>query len=235
MPPSRPTAAAVDEEVTPRPIIKEEDLSKMDDIAHDAGWATHDDIDYNQKLAFSDDESTQEEEVRRDSRSQSHSSKEEKRSAERDRDSESSDRDERRGHASGPRPVEDEIWQERKRQHLEEVAIAVERAKQRKEEEEKRYQEQLKQAANKKLQQLEEKIRVKNTDNKEHVEEAAVPIPLPEWEKERELRDKERERESRDKDRSRTSSEGRDEKTVRDTRDVGSDFRQLTQSEVSFQ
>lgn len=85
------------------------------------------------------------------------------------------------------------------------------------------------QAANKKLQQLEEKIRVKNTDNKEHVEEAAVPIPLPEWEKERELRDKERERESRDKDRSRTSSEGRDEKTVRDTRDVGSDFRQLTQ------
>lgn len=46
MPPSRPTAATVDEEVTPRPIIKEEDLSKMDDIAHDAGWATHDDIDY---------------------------------------------------------------------------------------------------------------------------------------------------------------------------------------------
>lgn len=34
--------------------------------------------------------------MRRDSRSQSHSSKEEKRSAERDRDSESSDRDERR-------------------------------------------------------------------------------------------------------------------------------------------
>lgn len=51
---------------------------------------------FSQKLAFSDDESTQEEEVRRDSRSQSHSSKEEKRSAERDRDSESSDRDERR-------------------------------------------------------------------------------------------------------------------------------------------
>jgi hypothetical protein len=46
MPPSRPTASSVDEEVTPRPIIKEEDLSKMDDIAHDAGWATHDDIDY---------------------------------------------------------------------------------------------------------------------------------------------------------------------------------------------
>lgn len=140
MPPSRTTAAAVDEEISPRPIIKEEDLSKMDDIAHDAGWATHDDIDYkwviilkcckcffprifvrelcfcfdyndlawlenvfvtfSQKLAFSDDESTQEDEVRKDTRSLSHSSKEEKRSAERDRDSESSererDRDERR-------------------------------------------------------------------------------------------------------------------------------------------
>lgn len=28
----------------------------MDDISRDAGWAAHDDIDYNQKLAFSDDE-----------------------------------------------------------------------------------------------------------------------------------------------------------------------------------
>jgi hypothetical protein len=65
-------------------------------------------------------------------------------------------------------------------------------------------------------------MRVKNTDNKEHVEDNAVPVPLPEWEKERE-------RETRDKDRSRTSSEGRDEKTVRDSRDTGSDFRQLTQ------
>jgi hypothetical protein len=73
------------------------------------------------------------------------------------------------------------------------------------------------------LQQLEEKMRVKNTDSKEHAEDGTVPVPLPEW-------DKERERESRDKDRSRTSSEGRDEKTVRDTRDTAaSDFRQLTQ------
>jgi hypothetical protein len=74
------------------------------------------------------------------------------------------------------------------------------------------------------LQQLEEKMRVKNTDSKEHVEDTAVHVPLPEWEKERD-----KERESRDKDRSRTSSEGHDEKTVRDTRDSGSDFRQLTQ------
>lgn len=28
----------------------------MDDISRDAGWAAHDDIDYNQKLSFSDEE-----------------------------------------------------------------------------------------------------------------------------------------------------------------------------------
>lgn len=44
------------EEILTRPIIKEEDLTRMDDISRDAGWAAHDDIDYNQKLAFSDDE-----------------------------------------------------------------------------------------------------------------------------------------------------------------------------------
>lgn len=57
-------------------------------------------VTFSQKLAFSDDESTQEEDVCKDSRSHGHSNKEEKRSAERDRDSESSererDRDERR-------------------------------------------------------------------------------------------------------------------------------------------
>lgn len=45
-----------EEEIVTRPIIKEEDLTRMDDISRDAGWAAHDDIDYNQKLAFSDDE-----------------------------------------------------------------------------------------------------------------------------------------------------------------------------------
>ncbi|XP_034934414.1 protein PRRC2B isoform X3 [Chelonus insularis] len=44
------------EEVVTRPIIKEEDLTRMDDISHDPGWAAQDDIDYNQKLTFSDDE-----------------------------------------------------------------------------------------------------------------------------------------------------------------------------------
>lgn len=34
------------EEVTTRPIIKEEDLKVMDDITGDSGWAAHDEIDY---------------------------------------------------------------------------------------------------------------------------------------------------------------------------------------------
>ena len=45
-----------EEPMITRPIIKEEDLTKMDDISRDVGWAAHDVIDYNQKLAFSDDE-----------------------------------------------------------------------------------------------------------------------------------------------------------------------------------
>lgn len=39
-----------------RPIIKEEELERMDTIAKDEGWAKHDEIDYNQKLNLSDDE-----------------------------------------------------------------------------------------------------------------------------------------------------------------------------------
>ena len=39
-----------------RPIIKEEELERMDSIAKDDGWAKSDEIDYNQKLVFSDDE-----------------------------------------------------------------------------------------------------------------------------------------------------------------------------------
>ncbi len=35
-----------DDIILPRPIIKEEDLVRMDDIGRDAGWAVSDDIDY---------------------------------------------------------------------------------------------------------------------------------------------------------------------------------------------
>lgn len=39
-----------------RPIIKEEELMRMDSLADDDDWAHSDEIDYNKKLAFSDDE-----------------------------------------------------------------------------------------------------------------------------------------------------------------------------------
>lgn len=35
-----------DDALLPRPIIKEEDLNRMDDIGREAGWAISDDIDY---------------------------------------------------------------------------------------------------------------------------------------------------------------------------------------------
>ena len=88
----------------------------------------------------------------------------------------------------------------------------------RKEQEEKRYQENAKQAAAKKLQELDQKIKEKNSqkddDGSENDERAKgsalisvppVQIPVPEWERERESRE-----------RSRTSSEGKDEKASRD-------------------
>nr|CAD7571807.1 unnamed protein product [Timema californicum] len=323
----------IEEEGVPRPIIKEEELSKMDDISHDAGWATHDDIDYNQKLAFSDDEATQDEDLHKNPRV----SKDDKR--ERKRDSESSERerlkiahdhffcsnsisiwpasvaqlanvlvvlsstaedweievrisDDRRdgkwplevlpqrspldqrnwsqgralsvdfrappqshGPSHGPPPLafplpsmrapphqihpngphvgeDDEIWRERQRQQSENMANVVERAKQRKEEEEKRFEsrerakqrkeeeekkfEESRQKAAEKLQKLEQKMGW-DSKAKEDVEAAApVPIPLPDWEKGRE---------QKEKDRSRTSSEGREDKLPRET----TDFRQHTQ------
>lgn len=42
--------------VIPRPIIKEEELNRMDSLAKGDGWSKCDEIDYNQKLVFSDDE-----------------------------------------------------------------------------------------------------------------------------------------------------------------------------------
>ncbi|XP_062555069.1 uncharacterized protein LOC134220102 isoform X2 [Armigeres subalbatus] len=40
-----------------RPIIRDEELQRIEAIAKDEGWAKDDEIDYNQKLQFSDDES----------------------------------------------------------------------------------------------------------------------------------------------------------------------------------
>ncbi|KAG5672912.1 hypothetical protein PVAND_003000 [Polypedilum vanderplanki] len=39
-----------------RPIIKEEELERIDSLARDDAWSKHDEIDYNKKLQFSDDE-----------------------------------------------------------------------------------------------------------------------------------------------------------------------------------
>lgn len=109
----------------------------------------------------------------------------------------------------------------------------------RKEEEEKRFQESTKQAAAKKLQDLEQKMKEKQAKHKDEertqsgeskslISIPPVPLPIPEWEREKENRERERER-------SRTSSEGKDEKIIasgrdnlaRESRDQGlADFRQ---------
>ncbi|XP_025837147.1 uncharacterized protein LOC108738623 isoform X2 [Agrilus planipennis] len=172
-----------EDEVVSRPIIKEEDLTRMDDLARDVGWASYDDIDYNQKLAFSDDESSPKEDGRENGKT----------------DQNSDDR-RPRGGAKIIRHIneEEEVWKQRRMQQTEKVALAVERAKQRKEEEEKRFLEQ-KQAAAKKLQMLEEKMS-KNKRERELEDTQGtisplavpsqpimpVPIPVPEWEKEKE-------------------------------------------------
>lgn len=39
-----------------RPIIREEELERIDSLARDDAWSRHDEIDYNKKLQFSDDE-----------------------------------------------------------------------------------------------------------------------------------------------------------------------------------
>ncbi|XP_011644345.1 protein PRRC2C isoform X1 [Pogonomyrmex barbatus] len=260
-PPQRERVA--EEEILTRPIIKEEDLTRMDDISRDAGWAAHDDIDYNQKLAFSDDE-PEPESSKNDEKKDIKEKKgddniaEEKEKPRDNRDSKElrdpphrpwtqpMNRDYRgsngasAGYASQSqlhsvhslRGVEDdETWNERRRIKVE-VASVVERARLRKEEEEKRFQESTKQAAAKKLQDLEQKMKEKQAKHKDEeraqsgeskslISVPPVPLPIPEWEREKENR----ERESRERERSRTSSEGKDEKIManisicRDTRD----------------
>lgn len=45
-----------DEIFVPRPIINEEELMRMDSLTDDDGWGLSDEIDYNKKIVFSDDE-----------------------------------------------------------------------------------------------------------------------------------------------------------------------------------
>lgn len=44
--PRAPATPRAVEVLTARPILRDEEISSLDDIARDAGWAQHDDIDY---------------------------------------------------------------------------------------------------------------------------------------------------------------------------------------------
>ncbi|KAF5307353.1 hypothetical protein FQR65_LT07070 [Abscondita terminalis] len=214
------------DEVCPRPIIKEEDLNRMDDMTRDVGWASHDDIDYNQTLAFGDDEM----EMDKGRRQQQITHKEhEKTDANlQEANSKTSNSIKSGSNAQGNRNrtnEEDEMWVQRRRQQSEEVAIVIERAKQRKEEEEKRFME-IRERAAKKFQQLDEKSRNKHDkevdDNQGTINPSVVPaqpinpvpIPVPDWEKEKEssrapVENKPQYRESSSEFRKLTQIEGR--------------------------
>ncbi|XP_046670382.1 protein PRRC2C isoform X5 [Homalodisca vitripennis] len=210
MPPNKGVTNIEQEEITSRPIIKEEDLKVMDEISRDTGWAAHDEIDYNQTLSFSDEEGVQDDESK--AKSYRHSLQmmekrdvDNKMCSEKERSILEPEEKVNKGVRQGE---DEEDWREKRRVQNEQIAIAVERAKQRREEEEKRYNE-ISQAAARKLHKLEEMIRSKNDKD-----ETSVSSPLttqhgsntllPDWEK-----DKER-------NRSRTTSENKDEKSAKD-------------------
>ncbi|XP_020288922.1 protein PRRC2C-like isoform X4 [Pseudomyrmex gracilis] len=267
-PPQRERVA--EEEILTRPIIKEEDLTRMDDISRDAGWAAHDDIDYNQKLAFSDDEpepeppkNDEKKDVKEKKDDNSAEEKEKPRDSRDNRDSKDALRDPphrpwtqsnlnrdyrgSNGASSGGYSTQsqlhslrgvddDETWSERRRLKSD-LASVVERARQRKEEEEKRFQESTKQAAAKKLQDLEQKLKEKQAKHKDEertqsgetkslISVPPVPLPIPEWEREKENRERENRERERERERSRTSSEGKDEKIVASGRESRDNLRE---------
>ncbi|CAH1975680.1 unnamed protein product [Acanthoscelides obtectus] len=218
-----------------RPIIKEEELSRMDEIGRDMGWAESGEIDYNQKLAFSDDEADSSKPMpKRDSlrRQQSLTPKDPQQHQEPPQS---------QGQSQGPAPSdrggqwargsrggrssvaeEEELRaQQRRTQTEREVELAVQRAKQRKEEEEKRFQEERKQGAQKKLMELEEKIQKRASDSQEKSSSLPpqmdnVDIPLPDFQKEKE----------RDKDgRAKTPND------IRDDKNQDGSFRHMAQIE----
>ncbi|CAG9772485.1 unnamed protein product [Ceutorhynchus assimilis] len=196
------------DELAPRPIIKEEELSKLDEIGHDMGWAGSDDVDYNQKLAFSDDEDRPS--GRKDYNRQPSQHKQQAPQSQAQQQPKSQDvRSERQtppkhwnsGRSEnyrGRQSEEDEAMSQKHRQHQKEVDLAIQRAKQRKEEEEKRFSEESRQRAQKKLQELNEKVREKRDRDRETeigtISPSAVPpkpinhveIPLPEFQKDKE-------------------------------------------------
>ncbi|CAK1548241.1 unnamed protein product [Leptosia nina] len=109
------------EVLTARPILRDEEISSLDDISRDAGWAQHDDIDYDQKLDFSDGESS--------APAPKISNKNNNRAS----------IDVERVDSKVQDPGDEEqLWAERRQKQSNEVAQAVARARQRKEEEQRR-------------------------------------------------------------------------------------------------
>lgn len=227
-PENRPAPRLVDpEEITPRPIIKEEELIRMDEIDKDMGWTCHDDIDYNQKLAFSDDESSTDKKSKRESKSSSIATASTITTQKEYEKSDSHPNESQSRNWNNKRSADEELWKQR-RQHNKDIELTVQRAKQRKEEEEKRFNEATKQGAAKKLMELEEKMSKRNREEEGvgTINPSVVPpkpivpadIPLPDFQREKE---RERDRDSR----SRTPNDPAiDEKNA-------NSFRQLTQIE----
>ncbi|XP_063911765.1 uncharacterized protein Nocte isoform X3 [Zophobas morio] len=241
-PENRPPPRLVDpDEITPRPIIKEEELSRMDEIDKDMGWTCHDDIDYNQKLAFSDDESTTDKPTKKEAKPAAASTttapapaaapqpKDHDKPEPHPNESQSRNWNSNLTNPNRQRSSDEELWKQR-RQHNKDLELTVQRAKQRKEEEEKRFNEATKQGAAKKLMELEEKMSKRNREEEGvgTISPSVVPpkpivpadIPLPDFQ-----REKERDRDSRS--RTPNDSSGAEEKTSGSS----SAFRQLTQIE----
>ncbi|XP_059619823.1 protein PRRC2A [Phlebotomus argentipes] len=163
-----------------RPIIKEEELERMEAIAKDEGWAKHDEIDYNAKLNFSDDETVEgsesvsaskhdhgKERDHQNRRGQQKAMNEDNRAVwNRERERMECERIERERNERNDRDRQQDHGRLQQNGHRGLDAETVERVQRRMEEEERRAYER-KQAAAKKLQELEQKMMKKNSAEKE--------------------------------------------------------------------
>ncbi|CAO1439362.1 unnamed protein product [Diamesa serratosioi] len=173
----RNSSAYEPDAISQRPIIKEEELDRIDSLAKDDGWAKHDEIDYNKKLQFSDDENMEEissakpkmQILQHDEMNNMRHSKNDDQSGWREKELryERSERDEKK-QTNGPRPVD---------------PLLADKMNKRREEEE-RLERERKLAAQKKLLELEEKSKQKNNsspagsldkDNDEKVSYTTLP------------------------------------------------------------
>lgn len=193
-------------------------------------------LTFSQKLAFSDDESSNDKSSRREAKS--FQPKEHEKFEPHQNDSQRNWNNSNLSQTGRHRSSDEELWKQRRNQHNKDLELTVQRAKQRKEEEEKRFNEATKQGAAKKLMELEEKMSKRNRDEEGAgtINPSVVPpkpivpadIPLPDFQREKE---RDRERDSR----SRTPNEI-DDKSLNNTSAIsnrGSEnsFRQLTQIE----